>query len=293
MLNGNSANDIGTLMPINVIIDIMKAIIPVFTSQQQFNKDCPDANYGDILLPIRKTKNSAGYDFISFNEITLMPGEIKKIPTGIKVRLNDDEFLSIYVRSSMGFKYNIRMCNQVGIIDADYYNNSDNEGIDLGSIFETVVNCPSSSFVIIHDLGKSFILNKYTYELLHNMFFDGCYYTGVYFKVCLDKKYNIIDKKGNFFFDRWYDDITSLIVGTFCVYDGSVGKWGLYKGSDTKLLYDDVNKCISYQHGCVGDIKNDYIEVVVNNSYNLIDLDHERFEKLKEIVIEKTNENKL
>lgn len=28
----------------------------------------------------------------------------------------------------MGFKYNIRLVNQVGIIDADYYNNKDNEG---------------------------------------------------------------------------------------------------------------------------------------------------------------------
>jgi len=28
----------------------------------------------------------------------------------------------------MGFKYNVRMCNQVGIIDSDYYNNCDNEG---------------------------------------------------------------------------------------------------------------------------------------------------------------------
>ncbi len=28
----------------------------------------------------------------------------------------------------MGFKYNIRLCNQVGVIDADYYNNQDNEG---------------------------------------------------------------------------------------------------------------------------------------------------------------------
>lgn len=28
----------------------------------------------------------------------------------------------------MGFKYNIRLCNQVGVIDSDYYNNQDNEG---------------------------------------------------------------------------------------------------------------------------------------------------------------------
>ena len=34
----------------------------------------------------------------------------------------------IIIRSSLGFKYNIRMCNQVGIIDSDYYNNSNNEG---------------------------------------------------------------------------------------------------------------------------------------------------------------------
>ena len=34
----------------------------------------------------------------------------------------------IVVRSSMGFKYNIRLVNQVGIIDFDYYNNQNNEG---------------------------------------------------------------------------------------------------------------------------------------------------------------------
>ena len=28
----------------------------------------------------------------------------------------------------MGFKYNIRMCNQVGIFECDYYNNETNEG---------------------------------------------------------------------------------------------------------------------------------------------------------------------
>ena len=39
-----------------------------------------------------------------------------------------NEYLAILVRSSMGFKYNIRLCNQVGVIDYDYYNNTDNEG---------------------------------------------------------------------------------------------------------------------------------------------------------------------
>ena len=97
-------------------------------SFRQFAKDVEEGNYDDIVIPNRKSKYSAGYDFISFLDITLKPNEIKKIPTGIKVSLEDGEFLGIYVRSSMGFKYNVRMCNQVGIIDKDFYNNIDNEG---------------------------------------------------------------------------------------------------------------------------------------------------------------------
>lgn len=56
------------------------------------------------------------------------PGEIKKIPTGVKSYFGDDEVLFLIVRSSTGFKYNIRLVNQVGVIDVDYYNNSSNEG---------------------------------------------------------------------------------------------------------------------------------------------------------------------
>lgn len=97
-------------------------------SKSEFLKDVPDANYDDIILPKRSTLNSVGYDFYSVISFTLSPGERRVIPTGIKVSMNSNEFLSIYIRSSLGFKWNIRMCNQVGIIDADYYNNSDNEG---------------------------------------------------------------------------------------------------------------------------------------------------------------------
>lgn len=97
-------------------------------SFRQFAKDVEIGNYEDIQLPVRKTMKSAGYDFISFLDIVIKPGEMVKIPTGIKISLEDGEFLGIFVRSSMGFKYNIRMCNQVGIIDGDYYNNKDNEG---------------------------------------------------------------------------------------------------------------------------------------------------------------------
>lgn len=97
-------------------------------SALEFEKDILDGKYEDLVLPRRSTKNSAGYDFISVIDINLKPGERKIIPTGIKVIMNENEFLALYIRSSLGFKYNIRMCNQVGIIDADYYGNSDNGG---------------------------------------------------------------------------------------------------------------------------------------------------------------------
>lgn len=98
-------------------------------SEEQFEKDLKEVcEYSDIEIPTRSTKHSAGYDFKSPISFTLNPGDSKKVPTGIKASMNEDEFLAIFVRSSMGFKYNIRLCNQVGIVDSDYYNNPDNEG---------------------------------------------------------------------------------------------------------------------------------------------------------------------
>ena len=99
-------------------------------SFEQFKKDvCDDFNlYNSYFLPTRKTKYAAGYDFYALYDYVLKPGEIKKIPTGIKVKMEPNDVLLLLDRSSMGFKWNVRMCNQVGVIDADYYNNSDNEG---------------------------------------------------------------------------------------------------------------------------------------------------------------------
>lgn len=99
-------------------------------SFEQFKKDINDdlELYECYKLPVRKTKASAGYDFFAVESFEIKPGEVKKIPTGIKALYPNDEVLMLFVRSSMGFKWNVRMCNQVGIIDSDFYNNIDNEG---------------------------------------------------------------------------------------------------------------------------------------------------------------------
>lgn len=98
-------------------------------SEGQFNA-CgmnKKAKYEDIKLPVRATKGSAGYDFFAPFDFTVMPGMGIQIPTGIRIRLNPENVLMCFPRSSLGFKYKLKLDNTVGIIDSDYFY-SDNEG---------------------------------------------------------------------------------------------------------------------------------------------------------------------
>ncbi len=99
-------------------------------SFEQFQKEIKDDKelYDEYILPKRKTKYSAGYDFFAIEDFEIQPGERKKIPTGYRAKFLNDEVLMLFVRSSMGFKYNVRMTNQVGIIDADYFDNKETFG---------------------------------------------------------------------------------------------------------------------------------------------------------------------
>lgn len=85
------------------------------------------AIYNTIKLPKRATTGSAGYDIFCPYDITIPPKGTVKIPTGIRVILDDDKFLAIYPRSGLGFKYKMQLWNTIPVIDADY-SGSDNEG---------------------------------------------------------------------------------------------------------------------------------------------------------------------
>lgn len=115
----------------------------------------------DIAMPVRKTAQSAGYDMVAANDyiipsiwnMTAESVELWDVPadeyitmeqmakftketgfkptlvsTGMKCKLDPGTFLQLSVRSSSPLKYWLMMANSVGIIDADYYNNQDNEG---------------------------------------------------------------------------------------------------------------------------------------------------------------------
>lgn len=121
---------------------------------------------GDINLPVRATAHSAGYDFEAAKDTVIpalincwdrmrreygntvymldeMKGMTKAIetqptlvPTGVKCKMADDEYLELCVRSSLPLKNWLVLGNGVGIVDADYYNNPDNEG----EIFFQLIN---------------------------------------------------------------------------------------------------------------------------------------------------------
>ena len=83
--------------------------------------------YESLALPARATKGSAGYDFYAPFSFSLPPNTTIKIPTGIRVKMEEDWVLKLYPRSGLGFKYRLQMNNTVGIIDSDDFY-SDNEG---------------------------------------------------------------------------------------------------------------------------------------------------------------------
>ena len=111
-------------------VNAMKADFPQYTE-----KDIKDM-YESLSLPKRATSGSAGYDFFAPFAFSLPPGATIKIPTGIRAKMDENWVLKIYPRSGLGFKFRLQMNNTVGIIDADYYDNPDNEG----HIFIALIN---------------------------------------------------------------------------------------------------------------------------------------------------------
>lgn len=99
----------------------------------EFVKAAPE-DVRKLGLPVRKTIGSAGYDFIANKDMTILPGQTEKCETFIKAKMPRGVVLMLFTRSSLGIKKNLVLPNGTGIIDADYYNNADNEGSIIGAL---------------------------------------------------------------------------------------------------------------------------------------------------------------
>lgn len=108
--------------------------------------------YERIKLPKRATAGSAVYDFFTPVELVLKPGDTVKLPTGIRVEMEQDWVLKCYPRSGLGFKYRLQLNNTVGIIDSDYFH-SDNEG----HIFAKITNDSREGKTVCLEAGAGFM----------------------------------------------------------------------------------------------------------------------------------------
>ena len=86
----------------------------------------------NINLPIRKTELSAGYDTEAAEDTIIPPFKpgIKPtlVKTGIKAYCKENEWIMVANRSRKKKKKHLVLANGIGIVDADYYNNEDNDG---------------------------------------------------------------------------------------------------------------------------------------------------------------------
>ena len=138
------------------IAQFFKVSFTVFA--QAVKADFPGYSDGDIQemyekleLPRRATRGSAGYDLFAPFSFSLAPGETIKVPTGIRVKMDENWVFTLYPRSGLGFKYRLQMNNTVGIIDSDYYD-SDNEG----HIFIKMTNATNEGKTIEVPQGTGF-----------------------------------------------------------------------------------------------------------------------------------------
>ncbi len=77
----------------------------------------------NAVLPKRATEGSAGADLYACIDepITIRPGDLVKIPTGIAIELADKNLAAfLFARSGLGVKHGITLSNSVGVVDSDY-----------------------------------------------------------------------------------------------------------------------------------------------------------------------------
>jgi dUTP pyrophosphatase len=73
-----------------------------------------------VPLPEYHTVGAAGFDLAASEDVTVAPGTVALVPTGLVIRVPDGYFLAIVARSSTPMKRGLIVSNGVGVIDADY-----------------------------------------------------------------------------------------------------------------------------------------------------------------------------
>ena len=73
-----------------------------------------------VPLPKYETSGSAGFDLAASADVTIEPGAIALVPTGLVIGVPPGHLLGIFARSSTPLKKGLMVANGVGVVDSDY-----------------------------------------------------------------------------------------------------------------------------------------------------------------------------
>lgn len=103
----------------------------------------------NIVLPIRQIKVAVGYDFEAAEDVVVpsiwkqflykwfddIDVKATSFPTGVKSYMGKDEYPQLNIRSGIALKSGLILANGVGVVDSDYYDNVNNEGHILFTVY--------------------------------------------------------------------------------------------------------------------------------------------------------------
>jgi len=87
----------------------------------------------EAVIPAYQTKEAAGFDLHSIEDVVINPGERKLIGTGLAFEIEYGYEVQIRPRSGLAYKHGITVLNTPGTIDSDYRGEIKVLLINLGS----------------------------------------------------------------------------------------------------------------------------------------------------------------
>ena len=76
--------------------------------------------HASVPLPKYETSGAAGFDLAASADVTIEPGAVALVPTGLVIAVPAGHFLGIFARSSTPLKKGLMVANGVGVVDSDY-----------------------------------------------------------------------------------------------------------------------------------------------------------------------------
>jgi dUTP pyrophosphatase len=73
-----------------------------------------------VQLPQYGTAGAAAFDLALSQDVTIAPGEVRLVPTGLVIEVPEGMFLAVFARSSTPLKKGLMVANGVGVVDSDF-----------------------------------------------------------------------------------------------------------------------------------------------------------------------------